>query len=83
MELPSTDDVKSTLQSGMDRVQPLAKKAADIGRDAVKTKIGRTIAIGAAAGGAIAYALPLISITTGLILGGGITAFWKNLETKD
>ena len=81
MKKPNMNDVRSGIQSGVDRVEPIAKQAISLGQDALRTKIGKNIAIGAAAGGAIAYALPLISISTGMILGSGIMMFLKNLDS--
>jgi hypothetical protein len=80
MKKPNINDIRSGVQTGVEFVEPIAKRAVSLGQEALKTKIGKNLAIGAAAGGAIAYALPLMSISTGMILGGGIMMFLKNLD---
>lgn len=87
MKRPTTEDVKQSLKAGAsyakEHGEPIARQAVESGRAALKTKTGRRIAKGALAGGAIAYAIPFMAISTGVILGAGAMLFLKSATDKE
>lgn len=87
MRRPNIDGIKESVKSGTSYVrehgEPIAKQAVETGQAALKTKLGKRIATGALAGGAIAYALPFAAVTTGAILGAGALVLFKSATDKD
>lgn len=87
MKKPSLHSIKSDIETGVkfanERGRPIAEKVYRVGRGAIATKTGKRIATGAFAGGAIAYAIPLMAITTGAILGAGAMLFVKSLSDRE
>lgn len=60
-----------------------AKATVRAGKAILETRDGKRAAVGAAAGGAIGYALPLISIAAGAALGAGLLVLWRSLKDND
>ena len=56
-------------------INSVAKKSGDYLRKIIKNHNGKTIAIGAVAGAAIASPVPLIWPVAGALIGGGLAAF--------
>lgn len=87
MKKPDLDGIKTSFKDGVSYARehggPIAKQAVKSGQIALKTKMGKRIATGAMAGGAIAYALPLVGFATGAILGAGAMVLFKSLQDKE
>lgn len=87
MKKPTIDGIKGGVSSGLAFAKqhggPIATQVVDTGRAALKTRFGKRIATGAAAGGAIAFAVPFMAISTGAILGAGTLILFKALQDKE
>lgn len=87
MKKPYLSGVKAQAEQGLAFAKahgsPLASKVILKSRSAMKTKLGKRIVTGAIAGGAIAYALPFIALTTGAIMGAGALVLIKSLNDKE
>ncbi|WP_380872313.1 hypothetical protein ACFB49_32600 [Sphingomonas sp. DBB INV C78] len=87
MKKPDLSGVKASVENGLavakERAEPAAKQVYETGRSALRTKAGKRLATGAVAGGAIGFALPLLSIATGAALGAGVVLLIKTLQDRD
>lgn len=87
MKRPNIDGIKESVISGAsyarERGEPIARQAIETGQTALNSKLGKRIATGAVAGGAIAYAIPFAAITTGAILGAGALVLVKSVTDKE
>ena len=87
MKKPDLPAIRSRVESGLasakERAEPVAKQVLETGRAALQTKTGKRLATGAVAGGAIGFALPLVSIATGAILGAGVVLIAKTIQDRD
>lgn len=86
MKKPDITEMKNTMKNGLyyvkDHGEPIARKAVKSGQVALQSKMGKRIATGALAGGAIAYAIPLLAVSTGAIFGAGALVLFKSLQDK-
>lgn len=87
MKRPSIEGIKVSVKSGAayarEHGEPIARQAIRTGQSAIQTKLGKRIATGALAGGAIAYALPFAAMTTGAILGAGALVLFKSMKDNE
>ena len=60
-----------------------ADAAVEGGKAVWKTKIGKRAVTGAVGGGAVGFALPIITIVGGAALGAGLYVIYKGLKDKD
>lgn len=63
--------------------EQVAGKIVETGKAVLETRIGKRVATGAVGGGAIASALPFVSILAGAAVGAGIFVLWKGLKDND
>ena len=86
MKRPSVEEMKASAGTAFEWAretgEPIARRAVESGQAALKTKAGKRFATGAAAGAAIGYVVPLLTITTGALLFGGAMLFWKSVQDK-
>lgn len=75
--------IRSSAEYAREHGEPLVRQAAEKGQAALTSKLGKRIATGALAGGAIAYAIPLAAISTGAILGAGAMVFFKAVRDDE
>jgi hypothetical protein len=61
----------------------LGSAAYKAGRAASRSKVGKRVLTGAAAGGAVGAALPFVSLAAGAMLGAGALVLWKSFKDKD
>ena len=87
MKKPDLTAIKARVGDGFaavkERAEPVAKQAYHTGRSALQTKAAKRLTTGAVAGGAIGFALPLLSIATGAVLGAGVVLIVKTLQDRD
>ena len=87
MKRPNIEGIKDRVKSGAsyarEHGEPIARQVIVTGQSALKTKMGKRIATGALAGGAIAYALPFAAITTGALLGAGVLVLFKSMKDHE
>jgi hypothetical protein len=87
MKKPDLGTITSSVENGLayakEHGEPVAKQVYEKGRSALQSKTGKRIAQGVVAGGAIGFAVPVLSMTTGAILGAGLMVLYQSLKARE